>query len=121
MPENALYKDRLKNIITLSLMLSGLSAQRFFFHGYIPKKPDEREQALKSWEKMKAVTHVFIEAPYRNQYTLQACLKTLRKQTLLCVASNLTLKDQMVHTAPVGTWKEMIIGKKPTVFLFNAA
>jgi len=105
--------------ITLALMLSGLSGQQFFFHGYIPKKPDERVQALKNWEKMSGVTHVFIEAPYRNQHTLDACLKTLRKETLLCVATNLTLPDQMVHTAPVRKWKEVEIGKRPTVFLFH--
>lgn len=104
--------------LTLALMLSGLSGQRFFFHGYIPKKPEERSLALKSWEKMRGVTHVFIEAPYRNQHTLQTCLKTLRKETLFSIAVNLTLPDQMVHTARIGEWKEIVIGKKPTVFLF---
>lgn len=106
--------------ITLALMLSGLSGQQFFFHGYIPKKPDEREQALRSWEKMKGITHVFIEAPYRNQHTLQACLKILRPETLLTAAINLTLPGQRVETAQVGKWKEFEIGKQPTVFLFHS-
>lgn len=106
--------------ITLALMLSGLSGQQFFFHGYIPKKPDEREQALRSWEKMKGITHVFIEAPYRNQHTLQACLKILRPETLLTAAIDLTLPDQRVETAQVGKWKEFEIGKRPTVFLFHS-
>jgi 16S rRNA (cytidine1402-2'-O)-methyltransferase len=104
--------------ITLALMLSGLSGQRFFFHGYIPKKPLEREQALKDWERMKGVTHLFIEAPYRNEHTLNACLKTLSPETLMCVAVSLTLPDQLVQTSPVGKWKEVEIGKRPAVFLF---
>ncbi len=106
--------------ITLALMLSGLSGQQFFFHGYIPKKPEERDQALRNWEKMAAgTTHVFIEAPYRNQHTLQSCLKVLRPSTFLCLATNLTLPDQMVHTARISQWKEIEIGKRPTVFLFT--
>ncbi len=105
--------------ITLALMLSGLSGQSFFFHGYIPKKPEEREVALRSWEKTKGVTHVFIEAPYRNQHTFQACLKVLRPETQLCIATNLTLPDQWVETSPIRKWKEYMIGKRPTVFLFS--
>lgn len=107
--------------LTLALMLSGLPGQRFFFHGYIPKKPQEREQALKSWEKMQGVTHLFIEAPYRNAHTLQACLKTLKKKTFLSVATNLTLPDQVVYTAQIGKWKGGELGKQPTVFLFHDA
>ena len=104
--------------LTLALMLSGLPSQTFFFHGYIPKKPEEREQALRSWEKLGGVTHLFIEAPYRNQHTLQACLKALSKKTVLSVATNLTCADESVRTAAVEDWKEIEIGKKPTVFLF---
>lgn len=107
--------------ITLALMLSGLSGQHFFFHGYIPKTPEEREKALREWEKMRGVTHIFIEAPYRNQHTFQTCMKVLQKDTLLCVASNLTLSDQLVQMAPIGKWKEIEIGKKPTIFLFFRA
>lgn len=106
--------------ITMALILSGLSGQRFFFHGYIPKAPEERIEALKSWEKMKGVTHIFIEAPYRNAHTLEACLKVLHKETLLCVAQNLTLPNQLVQTAPIGKWQVIEVGKEPTVFLFNS-
>lgn len=103
--------------ITMALMLSGLSGQQFFFHGYISKIPEEREKSLKEWEKMRGVTHIFIEAPYRNEHTLQSCLKVLQKETQLCVASNLTLTDQFIQTAPVGKWREIEIGKKPAIFL----
>lgn len=108
--------------IIFALMLSGLPGQNFFFHGYIPKKPEERTEALRNWEKMKGVTHIFIEAPYRNEHTFKACLQTLHQETLFCVASNLTLEDQFVQTAPIGFWKErekeMVLGKKPAIFLF---
>lgn len=106
--------------ITLALMLSGLSGQQFFFHGYVPKQPKERAKALKNWEKLKEVTHIFIETPYRNQHTFQACLSVFHPQTLLCVASNLTLPDQYVYTAPVSKWSHIELGKKPSIFLFRA-
>ncbi len=108
--------------ITLSLILSGLPGQNFFFHGYIPKRPDERENALREWEKMREVTHSFIETPYRNQHTLHSCLKVLKGDTLFSIAANLTMDDEYVHTAPIREWKEdleFFLEKKPAIFLFR--
>lgn len=72
------------------------------------------------------MTHLFIEAPYRNLHTFQACLETLNDTTLLCVASSLTLVDQWFHTAPIASWKKNDLQeithhflKKPTIFLFH--
>lgn len=107
--------------ITFALMLSGLSGQSFFFHGYLPKKPDERAHTIRQWEKLKGTTHLFIEAPYRNTYTLQACLDTLSPTTLFCVATQLTLPDQWIHTDTIAAWKKLPlpdVAKKPTLFLF---
>lgn len=105
--------------IFLALMLSGLPSQQFFFHGYIPKLASERKRALTDWEKMKNVVHIFIEAPYRNKHTLQDCVTTLNKKTLLCVASNLTQKNQFVHTSTVEKWSDVVLEKDPTIFLFT--
>jgi 16S rRNA (cytidine1402-2'-O)-methyltransferase len=113
--------------LTHGLMLSGLPAQMFAFHGYLPKQPDVRLQAIRRLEKTKQTTHLFIEAPYRNLYTLNACLQTLHPNTLLCVASSLTLPDQWIHTASIASWHKLSIQalspflvKQPVLFLFYA-
>lgn len=105
--------------ITLSLMLSGLPGQRFSFHGYISKD----KQELKKWEgdsKKDQSTHIFIEAPYRNLSTLESCLQTLKDETLLCVACDLTLPTEWVQTLKVSDWKRQKLpdlAKRPTIFL----
>ncbi|MFZ0566164.1 MAG: SAM-dependent methyltransferase [Chlamydiales bacterium] len=112
--------------IFLALMQSGLSGQRFTFHGYISRKGAE---SLLQWEKnswREGSTQLFIETPYRNEQTFQLCLKLLKDKTLLCVASQLTLPDQWIRTAPISEWKKMTgvskqIARKPTIFLFQSS
>lgn len=111
--------------ITHALMLSGLPAQNFVFHGYAPKNPQERRKVLKTWEKEKGMTHLFIEAPYRNIHTFQSCLDILQDTTLLCVASDLTLENEWIEVFFIKKWKEQDFQficnhffKKPTIFLF---
>lgn len=106
--------------ITLALIQSGLSGQAFTFHGYVAKQPIERKKELSEWEAVKKMTHIFIEAPYRNGHTLQACLETLHPTTRLCVAVNLTLKDEWIYTDSIAAWKTKNISlpKQPAIFLF---
>lgn len=106
--------------ITLALMLSGLYSQQFQFHGYISKNPQQRDSELLAWEKEVGV-QIFIEAPHRNQYTLDACLKLLNPHTKLCVAANLTAPDQFVSTQKIGQWKAIALQKQPTIFLLQAS
>ena len=113
--------------ITYALMLSGLSAQTFIFHGYLPKYLEERIKILQQLEKIQQTTHLFIEAPYRNLHTYTACLQTLHASTLFCIASSLTLPDQWIHTAPISAWKKLDVQKvsnhilkKPTIFLLHS-
>lgn len=109
--------------ITHALMLSGLSGQAFTFHGYPPKEPEGRAFALRSWESVRGMTHIFIEAPYRNQHTLAACIGQLLDSTLLCVATELTMPGQFICTQPVSAWRSSQlpdIAKRPTIFLFSS-
>lgn len=64
--------------ILLALMLSGLSAQHFTFVGYLKRERDDHIRELEEAEG----TQLFIEAPYRNQYTLEALVETLSPDTL---------------------------------------
>ncbi len=107
--------------IIFALLLSGLSAQSFAFHGYLEKDQERLAVQLLNLQKQKS-THVFIEAPYRNQKMLEQLMKILSDETWLCVAWDLTLKTQGVISLPVRMWKKGSlpdIQKKPAVFLFN--
>lgn len=108
--------------MTHALMLSGLGGQTFTFHGYPPKEPEARAFTLRNWESVRGMTHIFIEAPYRNQHTLAACVREMHDTTLLCVATSLTLPDQFICTQPISAWRSTQlpdIAKRPTIFLFS--
>lgn len=109
--------------IFLALMLSGLNAQSFTFHGYLPKEATARTQLLRRMEREPDHTHVFIETPYRNKVLLQECLTTLSDGTMLAIASNLTLADEEFDIHPVRIWKTLSSftpRKLPSVFLIQA-
>ena len=109
--------------ILLSLMASGLNGQQFAFLGYLPVDKVQRALKLKEIEK-RAQTHhetqIFIETPYRNQHMLEAILITCNANTRLCIASQVSLEDEMIVTKTIGGWKQSALPdlhKKPTVFL----
>ena len=107
--------------LMLALMLSGLPAQRFSFHGYLPREEVELKAQLRKLEK-EGITQLFIEAPYRSEKMLNTLIETLNDKTRLCVASNLTATDEFVATHSIFQWKKLSkpqINKKPTVFLFH--
>lgn len=101
--------------IFLGLMLSGFSGQQFTFHGYSPR------ETLPWLKKLpKQVTHIFIEAPYRNQKLLQLLISSLHPQDRLCIGIALTGPEQKVITQTIAQWKKAPlpdIQKKPTIFL----
>ena len=108
--------------ILLALMASGLNGQEFTFHGYLPVKPNERKQKLRDINKhsqKQLHTHIFIEAPYRNKQMIDSILEVCSDDTLLCIATNITLPDEFISTKPVYLWRKIKPdpGKNPTVFL----
>ncbi len=119
--------------IILSLMASGLNGQQFTFHGYLPVKSQDRKQKIKELERSaqripldKSVqwlphTHIFIEAPYRNKQMIDSLLETCNPNTLLCIASNITMPDESIKTKRIGDWKKNKPdpGKNPTVYLLS--
>lgn len=112
--------------IVLALMASGLNGQRFAFHGYLPVDRAQRKKTLQELEALSGKhgeTQIFIETPYRNDALLEAILETCRDDTLLCVASALTLPGERIGTRTVGEWKKTApsLGREPTVFLLLAA
>lgn len=115
--------------LLLALMASGLDGQRFAFSGYAPVKSPAREAHLRKLEARSArerETQILIETPYRNAALLDAMCATLRTDTLLCVAADLTLPGQWIATKPVEAWRKSRdaaeqLAKRPAVFLFLAA
>lgn len=110
--------------IILSLMASGLNGQSFTFHGYLPVKPLERKARIKELDRIAqrhSQTQIFIEAPYRNKQMIEALLESCNDQTLLCIASNLTMPDEYIATKTVGEWRKIKPDpeKRPTVFLLG--
>ena len=116
--------------LLLALMASGLNGQSFAFHGYLPTDADARATRIRQLEqrsRQERQTQILIETPYRNEAMLQALANHCNGQTLICVATDLTLPTECVRTASAQQWKkEMATGrlpdfkKKPTVFLFLA-
>lgn len=109
--------------IVLALMASGLDGQRFAFCGYLPREAEPRRKKIRELEarsRRERETQIFIETPYRNDALMAALLESLSEQTLLCVATDLTLVSESVRTLSVGRWRTSAspIGKRPTVFLF---
>ena len=109
--------------ILLSLMLSGLPGQHFRFCGYIARTPEQRRKELLALQKVsreEKATQIFIEAPYRNQATLDTLLEALADETWLCVAWDLTLPTQGLVSQPIANWRKIprpAIHKKPAIFL----
>lgn len=111
--------------ITLALMASGLEGQRFAFCGYLPRDTAQREKRIRELEsrsRRERETEIFIETPYRNDALLASLLSTCSRSTLLCVAADLTLPTQSIHTRSIVQWNRTraAIGKRPAVYLLYA-
>jgi len=111
--------------ILLSLMASGLNGQKFAFQGYLPVDSKESIESIKTFEKeskAKGQTQIFIETPYRNNQLTKSLLKALHEDTLLCIAIDITGKDESIKTKSVKEWKKQQpeLPKSPAVFLFLA-
>ncbi len=108
--------------IILSLMASGFNGQSFAFVGYLPIDKKARIQRLKQLESRASSerqTQIFIETPYRNNQLVQDMVATLKPDTLLCIASELTTDTESVKTLPIAEWakQQIDINKRNTIFL----
>lgn len=111
--------------IVLALMSSGLEGQRFAFCGYLPREAEKRRQKIRALEarsRREHETQIFIETPYRNDALAAALLAVCSPDTMLCMASNLTLPAERIETRTVLQWRRTgsSRGKAPTVFLLLA-
>jgi 16S rRNA (cytidine1402-2'-O)-methyltransferase len=108
--------------ILLAIMSSGMNGQSFTFHGYLPIDKNERKQELKQLERIsyeKNQSQIFIETPYRNNKMLEDICQTLRNETRVCIACDITLPTEYIKTKTVNDWKKnkVDLHKRPTIFI----
>lgn len=116
--------------LLLSVMASGLNGQSFAFNGYLPTDAAQRTKRITELEKRSRAekqTQLLIETPYRNGQMLEALVAACQPNTLICVATDLSLASESVRTLTAAKWKTALAAgkapdfhKKPTVFLFLA-
>ncbi|HEY9008398.1 MAG TPA: SAM-dependent methyltransferase [Ohtaekwangia sp.] len=109
--------------ILLALMASGMNGQRFAFHGYLPIDGKDAGAIVKALEKesrAKNQTQIFIETPYRNNSLMTVLLKNLQDDTQLCVALDITGKNEMIKSFSIKRWRttQLSFPKSPAIFLF---
>ena len=107
--------------ILMGMMGSGFNGQSFAFVGYLPIDQGERARKFKEMERLirDGQTQIFIETPYRNNKLMAEMCKVLPGNLVLCVASNITGKDEMIVTKTVKEWSKTKydFDKVPTIFL----
>ncbi len=112
--------------ILLSVMASGLNGQSFTFHGYLsPKRPKLANdlRRLEAASRKANATQLWIEAPYRNQATVEVALESLHPDTLFSVSCDLTLTTEFIFTGRVRDWDKAVgasLQKRPAMFLLLA-
>lgn len=110
----------------LALAASGLNGQHFVFHGYLPRTPQERKQAIKRLAtdaQRNGAAQLFIETPYRNDALLQDLMQSAPAELLLCVAVDLTQPGGTCETHSIAEWARtnVTLGKRPAVFILGTA
>ena len=111
--------------ILLALMASGMNGQHFQFHGYLPIEVTERSRRIRELESVsrrEGSTQLFIETPYRNLSLIDSLLKNCSGGTRLCIAVNLTGRQESIQTRTIDVWRKSIpkINKQPAIFLIQA-
>jgi 16S rRNA (cytidine1402-2'-O)-methyltransferase len=89
--------------ILTALVGSGFSTEKFFFGGFLPVKPGQRERELQAAAE-RDETAIFFESPYRLTKTLTACIDVMPDRQL-CVARELTKKFEELRR---GTASELL-------------
>lgn len=111
--------------ILLALIASGFNGQNFAFNGYLPKEGNLKMKKIKLLEKQARQhnqTQIFIETPFRNQKLLDDLIKYCLPNTMLCIATDITLDTERIKTKSIHEWSKNIpnLNKKNTVFVIGS-
>lgn len=108
--------------ILLAIMGSGFSGQGFSFHGYLPVNGGERLSRIRELEAVcgrSGYTQVFMETPFRNDHLLADILKVCHPDTMLSIATDLTLPEEVMQTKSVKAWTKAVPVLKGKLAVFS--
>ena len=109
--------------ILSAMMASGMNGHNFAFNGYLPIDSVERKNKLLQMESFgkKGTTQIFMDTPFRNQRLLEEIIQYCKFDSMLCIACNVTAKDEYIKTLPLAEWKKRKpdLNKKPAIFIFG--
>ena len=111
--------------IIMALMASGMNGQNFAFNGYLPNKRPAILNTLKSLQRKVETAHqtqLFMDAPYRNGFLLEACIDSLPAHQHLCIACDIDSESQEIISKPIGQWSKdegQRFHKRPAIFLIG--
>lgn len=109
--------------ILMALMGSGFNGQQFSFVGYLPKESHARIKKIKELERLaqNSISQLFMDTPYRNEHVLSDLLEHCDKNTLLCIACDITLPNEYIRTKTIEVWKKQKpnIHKRPCIFILG--
>ena len=109
--------------IFLTLMASGLDAEKFTFNGYLPKKPNQRKNEIDRLVRKvlnNEGSQIFIEAPYRNQPIFENLLE-IKDDINLCLGIKVGGNDEEITTMPISQWRKMnrSLEKVPIIYIIG--
>jgi 16S rRNA (cytidine1402-2'-O)-methyltransferase len=114
------------NSFIMALCASGLNAEQFVFHGYLPKEKMSRITRLKELErdlKKSGYAQIFMETPYRNRDLIRDMVQHLGPDTRLSAAWDITGKNERIITLRVIDWKKISLSEEsdqlPAVFILG--
>lgn len=115
------------NSFIMALCASGLNAEKFTFHGYLPKDRNGRISKLKELESVvikTGYTQLFMETPYRNRELIKEVVQTLNSNLYLSISWDITGKAEEIITMNLAEWKKSDftseeLDKKPAVFVLG--
>lgn len=109
--------------IFLALMSSGFNGQHFTFNGYLPKESMDRKKKIREMERLaqSGISQIFMDTPYRNESVFQDLLQTCQPNTLLCIAADITLKEEWIKTKAIQQWSKQkpSLHKRPAIFILG--
>jgi 16S rRNA (cytidine1402-2'-O)-methyltransferase len=89
------------NAAISALIASGLSTERFLFHGFLPAKAGQRKTALEELQRSNT-THVFYEAPHRILDALADIATIFGADQQIVIARELTKLHEEFLRGPAG-------------------
>lgn len=115
------------NSFIMALCASGLNAEKFTFHGYLPKDKNGRIAKLRELEqtiRKTEFTQIFMETPYRNRELIKEITQTVNSELMLSIAWDITGSTEEIKTKRVGEWKSAPVtdeqaDKRPAVFVLG--